>query len=143
MFRLSGPQVVRVVGRRPCARVSLLLVAVTSLALSACGGGQKGSALPANPDVFVIAPRGQGLVFDKTLYIAKAGDIGISYRNDDVQTHTMIIETASGAKISDFPRLVVGALKTTGATVTLAPGDYKLVCDIHLPTMVATLTVLP
>jgi plastocyanin len=120
-----------------------VLIAAASLTLVACGGGEKGSALPAHPDVVVGAPRGQGLVFDKTSYTAKAGDIGIAYRNDDVQTHTMIIEDATGKKVAAFPKLVVGSLKTDGATVNLAPGEYKLVCDIHLPTMVATLSVTP
>ena len=129
--------------RQRRARRSRVLVAATSLTLAACGGGEKGSALPAHPDVVVGAPRGQGLVFDKTSYTAKAGDIGIAYRNDDVQTHTMIIEDATGRKLSAFPRLVVGSLRTDGATISLTPGDYKIVCDIHLPTMVAALTVTP
>jgi len=138
MFRLPEPQAITAIRARRRAPV---LIAAASFMLAACGGGEKGSALPAHPDVVVVAPRGQGLVFDKTSYTAKAGDVGIAYRNDDVQTHTMIIEDANGRKLSSFPRLIVGSLKTSGATVNLAPGVYKLVCDIHLPTMVATLTV--
>jgi plastocyanin len=91
----------------------------------------------------VGAPAGRGLVFDKVAYTAKAGDVVIEYDNNDVQTHTMIITDAGGRVLSAFPRIVLGAHRKTGATVTLQPGLYNLVCDIHLPSMVATLTVDP
>ena len=109
----------------------------------ACGGGEKGAVLPPNPDVIVGAPAGRGLVFDKTAYTAVAGDVGIEYDNHDVQAHTMIITDASGETVPGFPRMVVGAHRKAGATVTLQPGVYNLICDIHLPSMVATLTINP
>lgn len=121
----------------------LAVVGCASLAFAACGGGETGSALPPNPDVVVKAPYGRGLVFDQTAYSAKAGDITIAYVNEDVQAHTMIIEDSTGKKVSAFKRIVLGAHRQTGATVNLAAGAYELVCDIHLPTMVATLTVNP
>ena len=85
-----------------------------------------------------------GLKFDKTSYAAKAGDIGIEYDNNDVQTHTMIIEDVNGNKVPGWTRLVVGTRKKKGGTVTLAAGTYKIICDIHQSAgMVATLTVSP
>jgi plastocyanin len=120
-----------------------VVVALAAIGLTGCGGGEEGSALPAHPDVVVKAPRGLGLIFDMTAYRATAGDVGIAYQNDDVQTHTMVIEDAAGQRIAGFGRLVVRAERTDGATVTLAAGEYRLVCDIHLPTMVAALTVTP
>jgi plastocyanin len=117
-------------------------LAIACLTLVACGGGQKGSALPANPDVVVLAPG--GLKFDKTSYTAKTGDVGIEYDNNDVQTHTMIIEDGSGNKVPGWTRLVVGTQKKKGGTVSLPAGTYKIICDIHQAAgMVATLTVTP
>jgi plastocyanin len=117
-------------------------LAAASLALVACGGGQTGAALPANPDVVVVAPG--GLKFDKATYTAKAGDVGVEYDNNDVQTHTMIVENASGNKVPGWTRLVVGSQKKAGGTVTLQAGSYKIICDIHQAAgMVATLTVSP
>jgi plastocyanin len=123
-------------------RAYLLAVGV-AVALTACASGEGGSALPAHPDVVVNAPRGLGLVFDMTAYHATAGDVAIAYQNDDVQTHTMVIQDAAGQKVTDFGRVVVRAERTAGATVALAAGEYQLICDIHLPTMVAALTVTP
>lgn len=117
-------------------------LAVAAVTLVACGGGQKGAAVPPNPDVVVDAPG--GLKFDKKDYTAKAGDIGIEYDNNDVQTHTMIIEDANGNKVPGFTRLVVGSQKKSGATVMLQAGSYQVICDIHQAAgMVATLTVSP
>jgi plastocyanin len=111
-----------------------------SFALVACGSGSGGSAVPAKPDVVVVAPG--GLKFDKTSYSAHAGAVGIEYDNNDVQTHTMIIEDADGKKVSGWTRLVVGTQKKKGGTLTLPAGTYKIICDIHQAAgMVATLTV--
>jgi plastocyanin len=124
------------------ARRLLGPLAVTAFTLVACGGGQKGAAVPPNPDVVVTAPG--GLKFDKTDYTARAGDIGIEYDNNDVQTHTMIIEDANGNKVPGSTRLVVGSHKKSGETVTLPAGAYKVICDIHQAAgMVATFTVSP
>jgi plastocyanin len=124
---------------RRVLRLLLPLVA-TSFALAACGGGQKGAALPANPDVVVVAPG--GLKFDKKDYTAKAGSVGIEYDNNDVQTHTMIVEDAGGNKVPGWTRLIIGSQKKTGGTLTLQAGTYKIICDIHQAAgMVATLTI--
>jgi plastocyanin len=123
------------------ARHLLGPLAVAAFTLVSCGGG-KGTAVPPNPDVVVLAPG--GLKFDKKDYQAKAGDIAIEYDNNDVQTHTMIIEDASGNKVPGFTRLVVGSHKKSGETVTLPAGAYQVICDIHQAAgMVATLTVSP
>jgi plastocyanin len=126
---------------RPARRL-LAPLAVASLTVVACGGGGKGAQVPADPDVVVVAPG--GLVFDQKDYTAHAGSVGIKYDNRDVQTHTMIIEDASGNKVPGWTRLVLGPHKTTGDTVTLPAGTYKVICDIHEAAgMVATLTVSP
>ena len=127
----------------PPSRLAALVLASASLTLAACGSGEKGSAVPANPDVVVVAPQGRGLIFDKTSYTAVAGDVALAYRNDDVQTHTMILEDTTGKRMPGFKRIVLGARRAAGATITLTAGTYKLVCDIHLPTMVADLVVTP
>jgi plastocyanin len=124
------------------ARRLLVPLAAASLTLVACGGGKKGAALPANPDVVVIAPG--GLKFDMTNYTAHAGGVAIEYDNNDVQTHTMVIEDAKGNKVPGWTRLVVGSHKKSGGTVPLAAGSYQVICDIHQAAgMVATLTVTP
>ena len=124
------------------SRPLLAALAAASFMLVSCGGGQKGSALPPNPDVVVLAPG--GLKFDKTAYTAKAGDIGIEYDNNDVQTHTMVIEDTNGNKVPGWTRLVVGTQKKKGDTVTLPAGTYKIICDIHQAAgMVATRPVSP
>src|SRR6476646_10311393 len=105
------------------SRPLLAALAAASFTLASCGGGQKGSALPPNPDVVVLAPG--GLKFDKTAYTAKAGDIGIEYDNNDVQTHTMVIEDTNGNKVPGWTRLVVGTQRKKGDTVTLPAGTYK------------------
>jgi plastocyanin len=111
-----------------------------SFTLVACGGGESGSAVPAKPDLVVVAPG--GLKFDMTNYSAHAGAVAIEYDNNDVQTHTMIIEDSGGKKVPGWTRLVVGTQKKKGGTVTLPAGTYKVICDIHEAAgMVATLTV--
>jgi len=106
---------------------------------AACGSSGSGHAVPANPQVVVVAPG--GLMFDKTSYSAHAGSVGIEYDNNDLQTHTMIIEDANGNKVPGWTRLVVGPHDKQGGTVTLPAGTYKIICDIHLPTMMAALQV--
>jgi plastocyanin len=124
------------------ARRLLAPLAAASLTVVACGGSGTGAKAPANPDVVVVAPG--GLKFDQTDYTAHAGPVGIEYDNRDVQTHTMIIEDANGNKVPGWTRLVLGSHKTTGDTVTLQPGTYKVICDIHeAGGMVANLTVTP
>jgi plastocyanin len=114
--------------------------ALACFTLVACGGGQKGAAVPPNPDIVVTAPG--GLKFDKTAYTATAGEVAIEYDNNDVQTHTMLVEDATGNKVPGFSRLVVGTHRKSGETVTLQAGSYRLVCDIHRAAgMVATLTI--
>lgn len=125
---------------RPLARAAAPVLLASALALAACGSGQKGTAVPANPDVVVLAVG--GLKFDKSTYTARAGDVAIEYDNTDVQTHTMIIEDANGKKVSGWTRLVLGSRDKKGGTVKLAAGTYKIICDIHEGAgMVATLDV--
>ncbi len=120
-----------------------LLASGSLVVVSACGNGESGSALPKRADVLVVAPSGRGLVFDQASYTARAGDITIAYKNDDAIAHTMILEQPDGQRVRGFMRIVLGAHRSTSGSVTIAPGDYKIVCDIHLPTMVADLTITP
>jgi plastocyanin len=115
-------------------------LAAACVTVAACGSSGSGHAVPPNPQVVVVAPG--GLKFDQENYTAHAGSVGIEYDNNDVQTHTMIIEDAGGNKVPGWTRLVVGAHDKQGGTVKLQAGAYKVICDIHQAAgMVATLTV--
>ena len=100
--------------------------ALLPLALAACGGGESGSALPANPDLTVQA---LDIKFDKPAYTAPAGDVEVAYVSKGQQVHSMVLLQANGDRIPDF-RLQVSPGKSTGGSVTLAAGTYTMICDI-------------
>ena len=91
------------------------------LALAACGGGESGSALPANPDLSVQA---LDIKFDKPAYTAPAGDVEVAYVSKGQQVHSMVLEDADGDRIPDF-RLQVSPGKSVGGSVDLPPAPTR------------------
>ena len=107
-------------------RTAAALGLVLPLALSACGGGESGSALPADPDLSVQA---LDIKFDKPAYTAPAGDVEVAYVSKGQQVHSMVLLEANGDRIPDF-RLQVSPGKSVGGSVDLAAGTYTMICDI-------------
>lgn len=117
------------------------LVLAGALGLAACGGGSgsSGDTIPADADVVVKAI--EGIKWDQPSYSAKAGEVTIAAENVSSLPHNLYIVAADGTQLPnviDLPnRGRVGTM-----TVTLAAGEYTLICTIpgH-NNMKATLTV--
>jgi plastocyanin len=107
-------------------RTAAALGVLLPLALASCGGGESGSALPADPDLTVQA---LDIKFDKPAYAAPAGDVEVAYVSKGQQVHSMVLEDADGGRIPDF-RLQVSPGKSVGGSVNLAAGSYVMICDI-------------
>jgi plastocyanin len=107
-------------------RTAAAMGALLPLALAACGGGESGSALPANPDLTVQA---LDIKFDKPAYTAPAGDVEVAYVSKGQQVHSMVLLEANGDRIPDF-RLQVSPGKSVGGSVELSAGTYTMICDI-------------
>jgi plastocyanin len=107
-------------------RTAAAMGALLPLALAACGGGESGSALPADPDLSVQA---FDIRFDKAAYTAPAGEVEVAYVSKGQQVHSMLLEDANGDRIPDF-RLQVSPGKSVGGSVELAAGTYTMICDI-------------
>jgi plastocyanin len=115
---------------------SLLLAAAA--ALVACGGDDSGEPssepVPDDPDAVVVA---ENMAFDPDRLGVPAGEpvtIVIDNRDEGVN-HNIHVE---GAPEPDRTPLRRG-VSQQALTVTLEPGEYGLVCDIH-PNMTGTLT---
>jgi uncharacterized cupredoxin-like copper-binding protein len=125
--------------RRTLASAVLGLTLIVPIA--ACGGGESGSAVPANPDLSVI---GEDIKFDQKTYdVGQAGPIEIAYRNEGQQVHSMVFEDANKQKIPGF-RLQVSPGKAVGGEIDLAAGTYTMICDIpghEAAGMVAQVTI--
>jgi uncharacterized cupredoxin-like copper-binding protein len=125
--------------RRTLASAAIGLALLTPLA--SCGGGESGSAVPANPDLSVLA---EDIKFDQKSYdVGQAGVIDIAYKNDGQQVHSMVIEDADKKKLADF-RLQVSPGTSVGGQIDLPAGTYTMICDIpghEAAGMVATLNV--
>jgi plastocyanin len=119
------------------ARALILLLAVLSLGLAACGGdddgGGGGSAGGGEcaDDAVVIVMR--DIKFDPENATARAGQ-EICWPNEDTIDHNVVAE--SGA---DFESELYGQGETFTATVE-QPGTVEYVCTIH-PAMVGTIEV--
>jgi plastocyanin len=117
------------------------LVLAGALGLAACGGGSSssGDTIPADADVVVKAI--EGIKWDQPSYSAEAGEVTIAAENVSSLPHNLYIVAPDGTQLPnviDLPnRGRVGTM-----TVTLAAGEYTLICTIpgH-NNMKATLTV--
>jgi plastocyanin len=105
------------------------LVLAGALGLAACGGGSSssGDTIPADADVVVKAI--DGIKWDQSSYSAQAGDVTIAAENVSSLPHNLHIVAADGTQLPqmiDLPnRGRVGTM-----TVTLAAGEYTLICTI-------------
>lgn len=113
------------------AKSSFALMPVLALvvALGACSSSSSAPAetLPATTDLEVHA--NSGLKFDKTSYEVAAGDIAIGYVNDDTIRHTLIV-AKDGTKVSGFELKVNKKGAIDSGSVTLAAGNYVLLCTV-------------
>ena len=106
------------------------LAAAAAFVLAACGGGDSdsGGTTPAGVDVEVIAI--DGIAWNANTYTAEAGEITIFSRNASSLPHNLHIQNADGdAAVPEFIDLPSRGADGT-ITVTLEPGDYRIVCLI-------------
>jgi plastocyanin len=118
---------------------------ITGAALAGCGGDDDasaggdglstGSGDGGGSTVTVVAQ--DSLSFDDDEYTASAGEVTIDYENGGNLTHTLLIDG-----VDDFKLSVAANGDTDEGTAELAPGDYRIYCDVpgH-ESMEATLTV--
>jgi plastocyanin len=119
---------------------------ITAATPAACGGdddgGGGGDGLSTGSGdgggggpVTVVAQ--DSLRFDRDDYAASAGEVTIDYENGGNLTHTLLIDG-----VDDFKLSVAANGDTDEGTAELAPGDYRIYCDVpgH-ESMEATLTV--
>ncbi len=119
------------------------VVAVGLLALGACGGERASSgSAPTAVDVEVHAL--DGIAWDAPAYTATAVDgvITIFAANDSSLPHNLQVLDKDGKDVGKLVDLASpGASKTV--ELTIAPGEYRIVCEIPGHTnMNSTLTVI-
>ena len=123
------------------ARRALPVLAALGL-VAACGGGTTtGTASSQTTTVAssytVVATDNK---FDGTAY-SVGKTFALEYRNRGTVTHSMVVKDSTGKIVSQ--RILLGPGRVSGFQTTLAPGAYKLVCDVpgHEGTMHAELKV--
>ncbi len=117
-------------------------IAVALLALGACGGERASSGTaPSGVDVEVRAV--DGIAWDAKAFTAAATDgiITIFAANDSSLPHNLQVLDKDGKKVGKLVDLATPGASTT-VELTIAPGDYRIVCEIPGHTnMNSTLTV--
>jgi plastocyanin len=114
----------------------VLVASVTALA--ACGGGDDGAGLaaepvPDDPDVVIIA---EDMAFDPDEVAVPAGEpvtIVVDNRDEGVN-HNIHVEDAPSPNKTSLEQ----GVSQQALTVTLPAGEYEFVCDIH-PNMTGTM----
>lgn len=116
----------------PCVLVAAAGVLV---ACGGAGGAEPSSEpVPDDPDAVVVA---EDMAFDPDRVRVPAGEpvtIVIDNRDDGVN-HNIHVEGAAGPNRTQLRR----GVSQQALTVTLEPGEYDFVCDIH-PNMTGALT---
>lgn len=120
--------------------ISLVLMAVATLGVAACGDDKKdSSSSPAAPaattpaaadsggtTVTIAADPGGALAYDKKSLTAKAGQVTIDFTNESQVPHNVTVEqgeTAAGAT-----ETIQGS--ETSKALTLKAGTYKFYCSV-------------
>jgi plastocyanin len=67
--------------------------------------------------------------FDRDAYRIAAGPVDVTYTQEGVLPHSLVIEVAGGGEVDGF-KLEVGDTDADSAMVDLSPGDYVLYCDV-------------
>ena len=105
-----------------------LIVTSAAIALAACSGSTATpETLPATVGLEVHAV--SGLKFDKAAYEATAGDIEVGYVNMDSIRHTLVV-VQDGTKVANFELKVNAKGSTDVGSVSLAAGNYVLMCTV-------------
>ncbi len=116
--------------------------AVTLLALSACGGERAtADTAPANADLEVHAV--DGIAWNATSYTAVStdGSITLFTANDSTLPHNLQVLDGTGKKVGKQVNLAKAGASAT-VELTIAPGNYRIVCEVPGHTnMNSTLTV--
>jgi uncharacterized cupredoxin-like copper-binding protein len=133
---------------------ALLVLALASLALVACGsssddsssttatgGGQESSAEATTPEkesagggasaggstVSIEADPNGDLAYTTTSASAKAGKVTVDFNNPQELTHDVQIEDSSGKEVGGTELIAGGS---DSATVNLEPGTYTFFCSV-------------
>ena len=106
------------------------VVALTLLALAACGGERAASSTaPAEVDVEIRAV--DGIAWNASAYTATStdGTITLFIANDSTLPHNLQVIDQDG---KDVGKLIDIAKSGSSATVelTISPGEYRVVCEI-------------
>jgi plastocyanin len=115
------------------------LVAVATVALSACGDDDTTALDENDVDLLVVAFDSND--FDEDAYTVEPGEVTIGYEHGGNIPHTLVIE---GIDTDEFKLEVNTSGDTDVGTVELEPGEYILFCDVpghRAAGMEATLTV--
>ena len=118
------------------------LVAIASVALTACGGG--GSSAPETTipaDAGLVVKAVPTIRWDKPSYTAAVGEVKVFLANDDNVKHVMVVR--QGNKVVGDLELVINKTGDTATgSIELAAGTYSIYCIVpgH-GSMNSTLTV--
>jgi iron uptake system component EfeO len=117
--------------RRPVRRdgAVISLASALVLALAACGGAAPGSAAPAvTLPPGAIAVEANEYAFTPAVVTIPAGTVTFAVRNSGTENHEfeVVAGEAPLGKLDSFARGTTEAL-----TVTLAAGEYTLICRLN------------
>jgi plastocyanin len=114
-------------------RTAAPLLALSLLALAACGGSDKSTTTaPANVDLTVRAKA--AVAFDQPSYTAAstAGKVVIALINDSGLPHNLHVVDGNGKNVDpNAPKVrVSGSGDQAFGTFSLDPGSYRIVCTV-------------
>ncbi len=115
------------------SRLTASLLTVAVLGLAACGGGGKSTTTaPADADAVVRAQA--SVEWDQSSYTATAtdGKVVVTLINDSSQPHNLHIVDGDDNDVDKSAKEpeVSKSGDTATATFALAPGEYRVVCEI-------------